>query len=114
MSRVVETAAFRVRDEVTEERLVEASAEFQRQFLDRQPGFIRRELLKLSDRDYVDLVHWRSGADAAAVLERATASAACQRYFSVMDPDFADVGAGVTHYTSLAVYPASAEEQVLA
>lgn len=113
MTRIVETAVFRVRNEVTVEELVAASAEFQRQFLDGQPGFLRRELLKLSDRDYLDLVHWRSATDAAAVVERAAASTACERYFSVMDPEFADLGAGVTHYESLAVYLADDSFQLV-
>lgn len=109
MRQIVETAAFRVKDGVTEDQLAVASAEFQRSFLDSQPGFIRRELLRLNGRDYMDLVHWRSAADAAAVMEKAAASQVCQQYFSIMDPAFADAAAGVTHYESLAVYSAPAD-----
>ena len=106
MHGIVETAAFRVRDGVTESQLIEASAAFQEDFLNNQPGLVRRELLKLNDREYVDLVHWRSAEDAAAVIERAATSAACHRYFSVMDDDCADPQGGVTHYQSIAVYAA--------
>ena len=104
MRHVVETAAFRVRDGITEDQLAAASAAFQRQFLDRQPGFVRRELLKLNDREYLDLVHWRSANDAAEVLEQAANSAACQQYFSVMDQASSELGDGVTHYESVASY----------
>ena len=105
MRKVVETAAFRVKDGTTEEDVIQASNLFQSQFLGDQPGFLRRELLKLNDRDYLDVVHWGSASDAAAVLEKATNSMACQQYFSVMDEASADLGAGVSHYESLAVYP---------
>ena len=104
MRIVVETAAFRVKDGTTEQDLIQASNLFQNQFLGDQPGFLRRELLKLNDRDYLDVVHWGSASDAAAVLERAANSMACRQYFSVMDEASADLGAGVSHYESLAVY----------
>ena len=106
MREVVETAVFRLKDSASEAQLLRASNAFQKDFLDSQPGFLRRELLKKNDSEYVDLVHWRSAEDAAAVVERAATSAACQRYFSVMDEQSADVGPGVTHYESLALYAA--------
>src|SRR5882672_25390 len=61
--------------DASEADLLVASERFQRDFLDKRPGFIRRELLRLDDRNYLDLVHWRNAADATSVLQR-TASLA--------------------------------------
>lgn len=90
----------------TEADLISASDRFQEQFLRSQPGFLRRELARLDDTTYVDIVHWRSHADAEAVGELVTTSEACQLYFGVMafDPD--KPMDGVTHYASLATYAA--------
>ncbi|AZO27681.1 MULTISPECIES: antibiotic biosynthesis monooxygenase [Mesorhizobium] len=88
----------------SEAELVAASERFQREFLGRQPGFLRRELLRLYEGNYLDLVHWRSAADARAVMEHAMESPQCQAYFAVMAMDADKPDEGVAHYTSLAVY----------
>ena len=101
---VFEWASIRLGDGKTEEDLLAASAAFQKDFLDQQPGFVRRELLRLKEGAYVDAIHWRSMDDAAAIMEKAADSAACQAYFSVMKMDSDDPSSGVEHYRSLAVY----------
>ena len=44
---IVEMAKFKTRTGVTEADLLAASAAFQESFLDQQPGFVRRELLRV-------------------------------------------------------------------
>lgn len=105
MTMIVETARIRLRDGAGEADLVRASDRFQQEFLDRQPGFVRRELLRLDARTYLDLIHWRDRAAADAVMALAMQSDACLRYFSVMDMSAADDRDAVSHYAVLACYP---------
>lgn len=108
-NRIIELAAIRLAPGRTEEELVAASDRFQEQFLALQPGFLRRELARLDEHRFLDLVHWRSMADAEAVGGKIAGSSACQAYFAVMAFDPANPMEGVSHYQSLALYPAAAE-----
>jgi heme-degrading monooxygenase HmoA len=101
---IVETARIRLRPGASEAELIAASDRFQKAFLDAQPGFVRRELLRLDDREFLDLVHWRDRAAADAVMERAMDSEHCRAYFALMEMGTAEVGEGVRHYASLATY----------
>jgi heme-degrading monooxygenase HmoA len=101
---IVETARITLASGKTEADLVAASDTFQSAFLDRQPGFLRRELLKLDDREFLDLVHWQDQAAADAMMTEAMTSEACAAYFAVMDMSAEDPAAGVAHYRSLATY----------
>jgi hypothetical protein len=101
---IVETARIRLRDGATEADLIAASDRFQQSFLDAQPGFLRRELLKLDEGDYLDLVHWSDRRAADAVMDIAMNSDQCRAYFALMDMETDQAGAGVQHYASLATY----------
>jgi hypothetical protein len=103
---IVETAKIRLRSGVSEQQLLAASRRFQAEFLDQQPGFMKRELLRLDAGNYLDLVHWRSAEEAQAIMAHVPNSAACASYFSVMEMGNGDLTEGVAHYTSLAVYEA--------
>jgi len=100
----VEMAKIKLLAGKSEAELVAASEQFQREFLNKQPGFLRRELLRLDEGNYLDLVHWRSAADANAVMEHIMTSPSCLAYFAVMDMDPDKPDEGVTHYTSLVTY----------
>jgi hypothetical protein len=100
----IELARIRLAPGVSEAELIAASDAFQADFLARQPGFVRRELLRASAGEYADLVHWRSAADASAVMALAASSPACAAYFGVMAMDSGDPSAGVSHFLSLARY----------
>jgi heme-degrading monooxygenase HmoA len=102
---IVEFAPIRLAPGKTEADLVAASGTFQQAFLAAQPGFVRRELLRKSDGEFIDIVHWRSAADAEAIMHKAAQSEACALYFSVMQmPEDGDVTAGVEHLASVAIY----------
>lgn len=96
---VVEWAPFRLADGVDEAMLLEASGELQRDFLQQQPGFLRRELLRGRDGQWVDLVYWQNDAAVERVMRAVSGSAACHRYFQLMQAaDIMEPGAGVQHW----------------
>ena len=94
---VIELAPFRLRDGVTDVELLEAAAAIQRDFLDRQPGFLRRELARGEDGTWTDVVHWSDAGAAHAAMHAAANSPACHRYFHLMvgANGTADPGEGV-------------------
>ena len=105
---VVEWAPFRVLDGVTEQAVLAASDSLQREFLARQRGFVRRELLHGPDGQWVDLVHWEDEAAAHAVFAAAMESPVCAEYFKLMViPEGSDPAAGVLHLHRVREYAAS-------
>ena len=81
---MIEWAPFRLAAGADESALLAASEAIQRDFLQRQPGFVRRELLRGADGQWADLVVWRDRASAAAALRAVESSATCQAYFRLM------------------------------
>lgn len=104
-SVVVEWAPFQLAAGVTEPTLLAASEVLQRDFLANQPGFLRRELIRLSAEHWVDLVYWENEAAAKGVMDAVSSSPVCQSYFQLMvGADSADPGAGVLHGHRVRVY----------
>lgn len=101
---IVELATVKLAAGKTEADLLAASNAFQTGFLSAQPGFMRRELVRKKNGEYVDVIHWRSQADADAVMAKAPSSPAVQAFFSVMDVDPSQPETGVEHCASIAVY----------
>jgi hypothetical protein len=81
---VVEWAPFQLAPDTTEEQLLRAAHEIQDAFLQQQPGFLRRELLRARDGGFVDVLHWRDQAAVDAAMQIATTHPACARYFACM------------------------------
>src|SRR5688572_17630060 len=81
---IVEWAPFRLKAGVADAALLEASQALQQDFLARQPGFVKRELLRGTDGQWVDLVFWRDEASANAIMALIAASDSCQTYFHLM------------------------------
>lgn len=103
---IVEWAPFKLREGVSEAEFLRASDVFQREFVSRQPGFLRRELLRGKDGQWVDLVIWKDQTSADAVMAAAMEHPACLQYFTFMPPfDTADPGAGVLHFARQREYP---------
>lgn len=90
----------------TEADLLAASDRFQKEFANEQPGLIRRELVRKSDGEYLDIIQFRSMEDAEAIIEKEKDSDACHAFFSVMDMDMenGDASDSVDFYQSLATY----------
>lgn len=103
--QVVEWAPYRLKTGVTEAELFKAAEELQRDFLAKQPGYIRRELVKGDDGTFIDIVWWTSRRTAEEAVANAASSASCRRYFALMqEADDAQPGAGVMHFQSLRSY----------
>jgi hypothetical protein len=81
---VIEYAPFRLREGVTEAELLEAAEAIQREFLGRQPGFVRRELARIADGRWADMVYWTDAHSAEAAMAKAGESTTCGRYFALM------------------------------
>jgi hypothetical protein len=96
---IMEWAPFRVRADVPNDQVLAASAKLQRDFLGAQPGFVRRDLLKTHDGQWIDLVVWRDQASADKAVQAAMRSAVCTEYFQIMDADEQhNAGSGITHF----------------
>lgn len=95
----VELAPFRLADGVTEDELKRASEAVQSAFLEKQEGYLRRELLRQDERSWCDLVYWSSPEAAHRAVSIAMESPVCQRYFALMVP-----GDGVRHFAVEATY----------
>ena len=90
----------------TEADLLAASDRFQKEFADAQPGLIRRELVRKSDGEYLDIVQFSGMEDAMAIIEKEKESAACHAFFAVMDMDATDESS-IVFCQSLATYSGS-------
>ncbi|MBX2850699.1 MAG: hypothetical protein KTR15_03015 [Phycisphaeraceae bacterium] len=98
----VEWAPFEVVHGVSEETLLQASERVQHEFLAKQKGFVKRELLKGSGNLWVDVVHWASKEDAQLAIEDAASSQVCGRYFELMaGVDYENLGEGVSHFSKI-------------
>lgn len=102
---VIEWAPFELKEGVCEEALLSASKSVQTEFLEKQRGYIKRELFKGKGNHWVDLVYWNSSEDAEQATRNVHQSAVCLTYFGMMstvDPD--DPNQGVAHYQRMAYW----------
>jgi hypothetical protein len=83
--QVLEWAPYRLKQGIDEATLLEASERLQRDFLARQEGFVRRELIKGAEGAYIDLTWWSSFAASQAAVKSAACSMAWRGYFMLMD-----------------------------
>ncbi len=84
MHIIVEWAPFSLKEGVNEQTMLEAAELIQKEFLSKQEGFIKRELLKGADGKWVDILHWTSKEAAEKVMQNVMSSKACQQYFQCM------------------------------
>lgn len=99
MTSTIEWAAFVLKPGVSEQQMRQSSADMQTAFLDRQPGFVWRQTVRLSQGHYADVVMWQSHEAAKAAMSKAGASPACAAYFKLMDVDTAPLlGTILDHY----------------
>ena len=101
---IVEWAPFELAEGVDEATLLAASEALQTGFLSQQRGFIHRELLKGQANQWADAVYWNSLEEAEQAAQNAANSPICYRYFTLMDADHTDPGAGVLHFQRVKSY----------
>jgi len=99
---IVETAKISLRPGTSEQTLLAAFTKFKDDFLLHQPGFLKIELLRQNDRQFLDLVHWQSREHAARAFGRSAESEVCHAYFELMEIDETDPEGGVTLYDPIA------------
>ena len=98
----VEWAPFIKAAGVDDQQLIMAADIVNAAFLTKQNGFISRELVKKNDREYADILHWRTKADAQSAGEKVFNCVPCGGYFALMDMEAsATAGAGFSHYEIL-------------
>jgi len=82
---------------VTDEQLVAAAVVVNSDFLIKQKGFIKRELIKKDDNEYADVIYWESKADAITAGEKVSTCDKCSEYFKLMEMG-TRAGEGFSHY----------------
>lgn len=93
----IEWAPFEVAGHVSNKQLEKAAADLEVNFLQKQDGYLRRELLKGEGKQWVDLVYWSSPEAAAKATKDANSSEAFIKYFSLM-VGLVDAEDGISHY----------------
>ena len=84
--RCIEWVEFRLKPGVTETQFLEASKALRTGFLDRQPGFKHRTLIRVDSKGrYADLVHWSNAKAADAAMAASNSFPACVAYFEMLE-----------------------------
>ncbi len=110
-SITIEWAPFTLAAGADEASLLSASEALQSEFLSQQRGFLRRELLKGNDGQWVDLIYWEDAESANAAMQAAAESAECLAYFRLMaNADQPDFASSVVHFTMVRDYTPLAGE----
>ena len=98
----VEWAPFVKAKEITDQQLIVAADRVNLEFLAKQPGFIKRELIKKNDTEYADVIHWKTKKEAVAAGEKVFSCSECNEYFGLMNMEAsANAGKGFSHYEIL-------------
>ena len=93
---VIEVAIFSPKPGVTDEALVAAAAK-STAFLERTPGFVRRELGVSSEGDrWVDVLHWTDLESALGAADLFLEAPECQDFVAAIDME----GASMLHLHS--------------
>ena len=93
----IEWAPFIKVTNVTDEKLVKAADTVNSDFLIKQEGFMKRELIKKNDTEYADVIYWKTKTDAVAAGKKVNTCVKCNEYFKLMEMD-SKAGEGFSHY----------------
>jgi len=94
----IEWAPFIKASGVTDEQLVAKANVVNSDFLIKQKGFIKRELIKKDDNEYADVIYWETKSDAVIAGEKVNTCVKCGEYFELMKMGV-KAGEGFSHYT---------------
>ncbi len=86
MEKIVEIAQFKLVAGVDEQGFLKEAEAVQSDFLEKQKGYIDRELLKGGDGQWIDIVHWRSMEEAKRAAEAIMKDPACLGFLQKIDP----------------------------
>ena len=82
---VMELARFHLRADADDSAFLAASAALQEAFLSGQPGYEGRDLVHFGGTEWMDVILWRSRAEAEAAMAAAEAHPAAGAYFAFLD-----------------------------
>ncbi len=77
-------APFKLKPGVTEENLLEASQEFEREFVQKQEGILRRVLVRDDSDGYADLVFFENEEALRRVIAAEQGNEVCARFSSIL------------------------------
>lgn len=93
-SHTIEFAPFTLAEGVDEMTLLAAADALQEEFLSRQEGFIKRDLVRIAPGRWADVIYWESRASVEQAMQTAPENSAALRYFQLMadtgEPDVAN------------------------
>jgi hypothetical protein len=101
----IQLAPITLKPGVSEAALLEASDAFDRNFVSKQDGVVRRVLLRAKGGGYADLVFFESKKAADRVLKNEMNSPDCAAFFSLMEmPDESAEDMGVQSFEHVKTY----------
>lgn len=83
-NQVIEFAPFTLAEGVDESTLAAASDALQKDFLSRQKGFIKRDLTRMADRQWADVIYWENRESVEQAMQTAPENPAALEYFELM------------------------------
>jgi hypothetical protein len=83
---VIEIAQFKLVEDVTDQEFLHEAEHIQHVFLEKQLGYIDRELLKDEAGQWVDVLHWETTAQAQTAAQAMLQEPACQGFITMIDP----------------------------
>ena len=85
MKNALEIVTFKIKDGVMLPDFLKDSAELEEDFAKIQEGFLSRTFARSEDNEWVDVIRWRTMADAEAAAKAAMQSPACAPMFGMID-----------------------------
>ena len=83
-NHIIEFASFALGEDVDESTLIAASDALQKEFLSQQKGFMKRDLVRVADSRWADVIYWESRESVEQAMQSAPKSPAALRYFQLM------------------------------
>jgi len=80
----IEFAPFMLAEGVDEATLIAAADDLQKEFLSLQKGFIKRDLVRLADGRWADVIYWEGRESVEQAMQTAHENPAAIRYFELM------------------------------
>lgn len=103
-AKCVEFVGFNKSPDVTDAELLAASEVMERDFLEKQPGYLGRLLVKRAAAKWADIVIWRSRNEAEMAGQKFMKSEACSGYLKCITPDGSDPTGGLHHFEVKGLY----------
>jgi hypothetical protein len=96
-------ASIKLAEGKTKADLLTAPGIFEKEFVSKEAGVVRRELVRKGDNEYIDIVQFRSMKNMEEVMEKEKTKSACHDLFAVMDLENMD-DSQIAVYPSIATY----------